>query len=170
MHTRNESPHSSSLLGTAAGATVAAEDTKPKEKAKPKEEPKTPASTLKSKRGSVFGSVPFFGKKKEESAKKEEESPPAVPAKDPQPVSETAPQLENPVKPEDATAPAAPVTESKEPAAKEVTEAATSAATSTNNKEADKSESKGGLFGFLKPKETQPEVSHIFVKFEDQEC
>ena len=164
------------IKGTTAGAAVAAEESKPKEETKTKEEvkpkeEKTPASTLKTKRGSVFGSVPFFGKKKDETPKKEEEAPPAVPAKDTtttKPVSDTAPQLESPVKPEDATPPAAPVVENKD-TTKETTEAAvpTAAAvptTGTKNKDTEKperksSESKGGLCGFLKQKEAQHEVS-----------
>ena len=163
------------IKGTAAGATVAAEESKPKEETKTKEEvkpkeEKTPASALKSKRGSVFGSVPFFGKKKDETPKKEEEAPPAVPAKDTttKPVSDTAPQLESPVKPEDATPPAAPAIENKD-TTKETSEAAVPAATavpaaSAKTKDSEKperksSESKGGLFGFLKQKEAQHEVS-----------
>lgn len=144
-------------LGTAAGATVAAEEAKPKvEESKSEATSPTGASTLKSKRGSVFGAIPFLNKKEKEApVKKEEEVKPAVPAKDTEPVSETAPQLANPI---EGTGVTEPLTDA-EPAAESEPVATTGAkGASSPSPKADKTESKGGFFGFLKQKEQQLEV------------
>ena len=95
------------------------------------------------KRGSVFGS--FFNRKDSSlpTERKEKELAPAVPSKDsePTPVSSTAPQLEDPMK----TSTVEPV-EASAPASM-----ASPIATSPENK--------GGIFGFMKQKEAQHQVS-----------
>ena len=101
------------------------------------------------KRGSVFGS--FFGKKDGTSPsteRKEKEIIPAVPAKDTEvsPAAEAVPvvgDVDSPIAAEETT-PAVP-----EPVGAPTT---TAAATSP-------SESKSGIFGFLKQKEAQRDVS-----------
>ncbi|MCJ1395174.1 hypothetical protein MMC18_008055 [Xylographa bjoerkii] len=98
------------------------------------------------KRGSVFGS--FFGKKDGVSPsldRKEKDIVPAVPAKDSEtaPLATTAPQL-------DPVATSAPPVE-------DATAEPEIAAASPTTKVTSPSESKGGMFGFLKQKEAQKE-------------
>ena len=104
--------------------------------------------TNKFKRGSVFGNLPFLSKKEKETPTKKEDLAPAVPAKDTEPVAETAPQLE-------------PVRTTAEPPAVAASESAAEPPTTTTTATTPKTEkpdSKGGLFGFLKQKEAQNEV------------
>ena len=103
-----------------------------------------------SKRNSIFGS--FFGKKDVTSPTKEEA--PVVPAKDVEPtaVSPTAPQLEDPV----TTAPQSTETAQAATMGKLDTTSGSAPATKQN---VSPSASKGGIFGFMKQKEVQQEVS-----------
>ena len=132
----------------------ATETTKPSTDDTTPNTPDATTCTTKSKRASVFGSLPFLNKKDKETPAKKEEAPPAVPNKDTaEPVAEAAPQLD----PVGTT----PTTDLTAPADTATTESPTDApittATATTPK-AEKQESKGGLFGFLKQKEAQHEV------------
>lgn len=94
------------------------------------------------KRGSMFGS--FFNKRDNASPtreRKEKDIAPAVPNKDvePAPVSATAPQLEDPMS-----------TSSSQPA-----ETAAPASTTIPSVTTPSSESKGGIFGFMRQKDAQ---------------
>ena len=104
-----------------------------------------------SKRNSIFGS--FFGKKDVTSPTKEEAAP-IVPAKDVEPtaVSATAPQLEDPVSTTTRPTETVPTTT----AGKLDTTVASTPATKQN---VSPSATKGGIFGFMKQKEAQHEVS-----------
>lgn len=145
--------------GAAVGSAVAAENPKSAVE-EPKPAPETTIHTAaeqtptKSKRGSIFGGLGGFSvfnkKDKEAVPAKRDEVAPATPAKDPEPVAESAPQLA----PVDTTT----STEAKAPAATEA-DVAPASSSATASPKAEKSESKAGLFGFLKQKEAQFEVS-----------
>ena len=119
----------------------------------------TNTATSKPKRGSVFGSL--FAKKDSASPtreRKERDIAPAVPAKDGETTSAaTAPTTEG------HTMEAAPAT--TEGAAANTTTPETTApapaTTTAAHKATSPIESKGGLFGFMKPKETTHEASHF---------
>lgn len=97
------------------------------------------------KRNSIFGS--FFGHTKEETA-------PIIPTKDAEPtsVSATAPQLEDPVNTASQPVETAPVTTLDKLDT-------TSASTPATKQNVSPSATKGGIFGFMKQKEVQHEVS-----------
>ena len=102
------------------------------------------------KRSSVFGSL--FSKKDNLSPtreRKEKEIMPAVPAKDIEsaPVSESAPQLEDNMSPSSAQPAEAVAAPTASPTAPTTTPA----------------ESKGGIFGFMKQKEPQQQVSDTII-------
>ena len=103
-----------------------------------------------SKRNSIFGS--FFGKKDVTSPTKEEAAP-SVPAKDVEPtvVSATAPQLEDPVHTAAQPTETAPTTTHR----LDTTHASTPATKHNGSPSA----TKGGIFGFMKQKDAQHEVS-----------
>ena len=103
------------------------------------------------KRNSIFGS--FFGKKDITSPTKEEAAP-VVPIKDAEPtvVSATPPQLEDPVNTASQPIETAPVATTD----KLNTTPASTPATKQN---VSPSATKGGIFGFMKQKEMQHEVS-----------
>jgi len=109
------------------------------------------------KRNSIFGS--FFGKKDVTSPTKEDVAP-VVPVKDAEPmgVSATAPQLEDPVNTASQPTETVPATTM----GKLDTTAASTPATKQN---VSPSASKGGIFGFMKQKEVQLEVSLAMRSF-----
>jgi len=123
-----------------APAIVEAGATEPSSAIAPEVAPKP------TKRGSVFGSL--FGKKdgiSPSAERKEKDVVPAVPAKDSEtaPLATTAPQLD-------------PVTTSAPPVEATTAEPEIAAASPTT-KVSSPSESRGGVFGFLKQKEVQKE-------------
>lgn len=104
------------------------------------------------KRGSMFGG--FFNKRDNASPtreRKEKDIAPTAPSKDvgPAPISATAPQLEDPIS-----------TSSTHPA-----EPTAPASTTIPDMTAPSSESKGGIFGFMRQKETQHQVSDTVLAY-----
>lgn len=113
--------------------------------------PAREAAPRPAKRNSIFGS--FFGKKDVTSPTKEDVAP-VVPVKDAEPlaVSATAPQLEDPVN--TASQPTETV-----PATKMGKLDTTAVSTPATKQNVSPSATKGGIFGFMKQKEVQHEVS-----------
>ena len=128
----------------AEGATTAATT---ETTAVPTEAERPGPSATKTKRGSVFGNL--FNKKDNASPtreRKEKDVAPAVPAKDAEPTTAATEAAATETTPASAEAPAAG------------TSSLETASPTTHSKATMPYESKGGLFGFIKQKDTQHEV------------